>query len=181
MGLAANLVILGGLTLAGGAALAGGSKMWRRYFVKSSDEYYEKRKQLLVSGTAVRSDIDATKERAVDAYARLLAFEKHGHEGKVKDIHLDAAKRVLEKRSLEGLLEKIETTLNQIDDARDKAILEAQEQGADPSSIGSAYPRDIVREVVMDTMPVSEVVDPFESMLRPTPAGPSGGGDPGPA
>lgn len=169
MELAGNLLILGSIAVAGGAALAWGDKLRRRFFVKSSDEYFEYRKKLLVNGIAVRSDVDATRERAVDAYARLLTFDEAGHEGRVQEEHIVRSREFLEQYQFGALLEKIELTASDIYDNRSEERFMARKEGRNPDDAGSGKIRDIVREVILDTMPAAEVVDPFDSMLRPSP------------
>lgn len=162
-----SILILGTIALAGGAALAWGDKLRRKFFVKSSDEYFEYRKKLLVNGTAVRSDIEATRERAVDAYARLLAFSENGHEASVREEHMARSREFLEQYQFGALLEKIEQTTKTIYDNRSEERFKARKDGRSPDEVGSGSLRDIVREVIFDTMPDPEIVDPFDTMMRP--------------
>lgn len=148
------------------------NKLYDHYLNKSSDAYYETRKKQLVQGSALDTDIHATKLRAVDAYARLLAFEENGFEGVVTQTNKNEAMDYLEEEGLKKTFDEIENVLSRISEARRIARREEYNNGADRDEVDRSAIRDVLREVVFDTMPREEVIDPFETRRAPTPPSP---------
>ncbi|MFX4299896.1 hypothetical protein [Pseudosulfitobacter pseudonitzschiae] len=179
MGWIANIATIAGVgagVLAGGYAIAKTSSVFRGFFVKNSSEYYDKRKSLLLSGMAMRDDIDETKERAIEAYARLLEFEGQGQNSVSPETCMIRARYQLKDLDLEKMISKIEKKSDEISEARIGAGDTAIIRGRDPSLVGPTKIRDIVREVIMDTMPVG-VIDPFQHESDPN-ANPGGSPEP---
>lgn len=159
---------LGGTIFAAAYALSRASTAFKAWFVTTSEEYFEKRKELLVSGRAVKSDILETRERAITAYARLVAFDLGGPQATLTPAHLDFAQAALVDLPLGEVLQELNEKMRELTLGRREALRDVVLQGGDRTTVGSVRMRDIVREVIMDRSP--DVVDPF----APAP------GDPGP-
>lgn len=158
---------LGGTVFAAAYAISRASSVFKAWFVSTSEEYFEKRKALLISGQAVKSDIRETRERAVRAYARLVAFERAGEQAALEQADLDFSQTVLRNLPLQAVLQKVEAKMERISEKRVEEVGRAIYAGADPASVGEVEMRDIVREVIMDRSP--GVVDPFVP-ARPGPS-----------
>lgn len=150
---------LGGTVFAAAYAISRASSVFKAWFVSTSEEYFEKRKALLVSSQAVKSDIRETRERAVRAYARLVAFERAGGQAALEQADLDFSQTVLRNLPLQAVLKKVEAKMERISEKRVEEVGRAIYAGADPASVGEVEMRDLVREVIMDRSP--DVVDPF--------------------
>ena len=150
---------LGGTIFAAAYALSRASSAFKSWFVTTSEEYFEKRKELLVSGRAVRSDIRETRERAVNAYARLIAFEQGGAQATVETIHKTLAQDEISHLPLGDMLREIDLKLRELIVKRREERKDVAFRGGDPNSAGPSQTRDIVREVIMDRSP--DVTDPF--------------------
>lgn len=135
------------------------SSVFKAWLVSSSEEYFEKRKALLISGRAVKSDINKTRERAVQAYAGLIAFERRGGQAVLETPDLNLARLSLEDLPLGEVLKKLEVRMEGLREARLKDLERAIYAGDDPASVGPVRMRDILRDVIMDRS--STVVDPF--------------------
>jgi len=157
----------GGTLFAAAYAISSASSVFKAWFVTTSEEYFEKRKALLVSGQAVKSDILETRERAVQAYAGLIAFERRGGQAVLETPDLDLARMSLEDLPLGDVLKKLEVRMEGLREARLKDLERAIYAGDDPASVGPVRMRDILRDVIMDRSPT--VVDPFV----PAPGGPA--------
>jgi hypothetical protein len=152
---------LGGTVFAAAYAISRASSAFKAWFVTTSEEYFEKRKALLVSGQAVRSDIQETRERAVSAYAGLIAFERGGAQATVDTIHKDLAQDALTHLPLGDMLREIELKMHALSVKRREEREDVAFRGGDRTAVGPVQMRDIVREVIMDRSP--DVVDPFVS------------------
>lgn len=162
---------LGGTVVAAAYVLSRASSAYRAWFVSTSEEYFQKRKELLVSGQAVKADILETRERAVTAYARLIAFERGGAQAPVETIHKDLAQDAFSDLPLGDVLREIEEKMRALSVKRREEREEVAFQGGDRTAVGPIRMRDIVREVIMDRSP--NVVDPF-ALAPPSPgAGPA--------
>lgn len=150
---------LGGTVFAAAYVLSRASTAFKAWFVTTSEEYFQKRKDLLVSGQAVKSDILETRERAVTAYARLIAFERRGGQAVLESADLDLARLTLAEMPLGEVLKTLETRMEEIRTARLKEAERAIYAGEDPATVGPVRMRDLVREVVMSRS--QNVVDPF--------------------
>jgi hypothetical protein len=158
---------LGGTVGAAAYVLHRASTAFKAWFVTTSEEYFQKRKELLVSGQAVKADILETRERAVLAYARLVAFERGGAQATLETTHTDFAKAALADLPLGEVLREIEEKVRDLTLKRRGELEGVIFRGEDRSSLGPIRSRDIVREVIMNRSP--DVVDPF----APAPGGPA--------
>lgn len=156
---------LGGTGFAAAYVLSRASTAFKAWFVTTSEEYFEKRKELLVSGQAVKADILETRDRAVRAYAGLIAFERRGGAAVLESADLDLARLSLAELPLGEVLKKVEARMDGLRDARLRDLERAVYDGEDPATVGPIRMRDIVREVIMGRSP--NVVNPF----APAPSG----------
>jgi hypothetical protein len=150
---------LGGTIFAAAYALSRASSAFKAWFVTTSEEYFEKRKELLVSGRAVKSDILETRERAITAYARLIAFEEGGAQAGLETFHKDQAQDEISHLPLGDMLREIDLKLRELVVRRREERKDVAFRGGDRTAAGPIRTRDIVREVIMNRSP--DVTDPF--------------------
>lgn len=167
MGPILTTVALGGTVVAAAYALSKASSAFKGWFMSSTEEYFEKRRALLVSGQAVKSDILETRERALRAYAGLHAFERRGPQADLLPADVDFARLALADLPLGQVLTRLEQKLTRIEERRLREIEEAVYRGEDPAPLGRPRTRDLIREVIMDRSPT--VLDPFAPGVVPTP------------
>lgn len=156
LGTMLKIAAIGGTAFAAGYAISKASASFKAWFVNTSEEYFEKRKELLFSGHAVRSDILETRDRALRAYAGLLAFDRGMP--RIEDRDLKTAQSRFGDAPLKTVIAGLQEMVHAI--ANEKARTGNKESVDFRSGSSGLQPRDIVREVIMNDM--RETVNPFE-------------------
>lgn len=173
-GLAATGAAIGGALMLG--KLTTMIETWLR---PSTEAYFEKRMQLLRDGSALKGDVEETRERAILAVARMNTWLRDADATAISPMEMDIARRQFTSVKFAKVLDEVSRLVEESRLAQAERLRQGQLTASSPM-----VPRDVLREVVMDQMP--QVVNPFTDHdpapvpPQPNPA-PGGGGSPPPA